>query len=91
MGNQASTAMATVAAKNQFNDTMKQINSSLNEQPKKDGAPSRREQEQRKKEREEAFKEKQAERAARKAKLSEQWASHKKDNSEAPKKGFFSK
>jgi hypothetical protein len=80
MGNQASQAMAGASAKNQLNETSKNINNLLGNQPKKDGAPSNAEKNQQKKEREEAYKEKQAERAARKSKLSEQWSAHKKDN-----------
>lgn len=92
MGNAASSAIA----ENQLNETMKQINESLGDGSKKkeDGAaPQRREQEQKKKDREEAFREKQAERKERKAKLSDQWAAHKAANSDAPNSkkstGFF--
>ena len=90
MGNDISSAVATAGAKKQMNDAMKQVNGSLKEtDPKK--AEGAREREQRRKDREEEFKEKKAAREARKGKLSEQWATHKKDNSAAPKKGFFGK
>lgn len=92
MGNQASAALAVANAKSKMNSTMDEINKGLKTQPKSDGPKNRREHELRRKEREMEFREKQVARAERKSKLSEKWAAHHQENTEAPaKKGLFSK
>jgi hypothetical protein len=93
MGNDASTAMAVVNAKKQFQSGMNEINDKVNGQPKSEtdklGPANRKEQDTRRKEREDEYKDKQEARAIRKAKLEQQWSSHRQDNTVPVKKGFF--
>jgi len=90
MGNNPSSAIATAGAKHKLNSTMKEINGALGSERDPSTAAKARELAERKKERDAAFLEKQQQRQARKSKLSEQWASHKKSNAEdQPKKGLW--
>jgi hypothetical protein len=92
MGNEASAAMAVANAKSNINKQLDQINEKLATQPKSDGPKNKREHQQRRKEREEEYKDKQAERAARKQKLAEKWSTHHHENTALEtKKGFFSR
>ena len=83
MGNEASTTLATANAKNQFNNTMKEINQSLGGTAQKEtdglaGCASKRESAERRKEREKEYEVKKKERAERKKKLSQQWEANRK-------------
>lgn len=93
MGNEASAAMAVASAKGKFNNTMSQINESLEGQPKSEnsGPASKKEMDERRTKRLEEYQAKQEASAERKSKLSQQWASHRQQNADpAPKKSFFS-
>eukprot|EP00522_Entomoneis_paludosa_P014799 CAMPEP_0172450102 /NCGR_PEP_ID=MMETSP1065-20121228/8597_1 /TAXON_ID=265537 /ORGANISM="Amphiprora paludosa, Strain CCMP125" /LENGTH=96 /DNA_ID=CAMNT_0013201875 /DNA_START=30 /DNA_END=320 /DNA_ORIENTATION=+ len=91
MGNDASTMVAMAGAKAKMNATLGDINKSLDGQPKQEdagyaGVATKKESDQRRKDREREYELKKKERAARKSKLSEQWASHRQANEEKPEK-----
>jgi len=92
MGNEVSGAVAGASIKNQFNTSMKQINEQLGGGDNNEGIngpTNRKEMEARRKEREEEYARKKEERAQRKSKLSQQWASHRQQNSDNPKKSWL--
>jgi uncharacterized protein YaiL (DUF2058 family) len=89
MGNEASSAMAAANVKSQFNKSMADVNQQLGGGKKTEGPTNKKERDERRKENEADYKYKQEARAERKAKLEQQWSSHRQQNSEPAKKGFF--
>lgn len=79
-----------------FDQTMKKINDALEGTAKTEtdglaGCKNRGQAKKRTKERKAEFKSKQKERSERTFKMSQQWAAHRNQNADRPKKSFFGK